>query len=201
MRDEIILNYACSYIPTTVDVPKFMDGTFCSCEQSINQSKTKAYLLMEHPNSIVQELLNTIPQVGTVVWIGLRPGRKIPINAVDSVEIAPGIGLLGDRFGGTVESKRQVTFLQHEHLAVIEAIMGKRFDPAILRRNIMVKGINLLALHNRKFSNRTRNFRGNRILSSLFEDGAGVGKRWVQRHERSWRNYCPSTKARFSCNR
>ncbi|MDA0193728.1 MAG: MOSC domain-containing protein [Bacteroidetes bacterium] len=106
---------------------------------------------MEESGSIVKELLNTIPQTGQVVWIGLRPGRKVPMEVVSKAEAIPGLGLSGDRFKGTVESKRQVTLIQHEHLSVIENIIGMKVDPAILRRNIVIEGINLLSLHNQTF--------------------------------------------------
>jgi len=106
---------------------------------------------LEKSESIVHELLNTIPQTGRVVWIGLRPARKVLMKVVSRAEAAPGLGLSGDHFNGTAESKRQVTLIQHEHLGVIENIIGKKVNPAILRRNIVIKEINLLSLHNRKF--------------------------------------------------
>ena len=59
-------------------------------------------------------------------------------------------GLIGDRYNG-VSYKRQVTLIQWEHLSVLESIMGKTIAPELLRRNLVIKGINLLALKNRKF--------------------------------------------------
>jgi len=73
------------------------------------------------------------------------------MKVVSRAEAAPGLGLAGDHFNGTAESKRQVTLIQHEHLGVIENIIGKKVNPATLRRNIVIKEINLLSLHNRKF--------------------------------------------------
>jgi len=106
---------------------------------------------LESAEMLMKDLLQTIPQKGEVIWIGLRPGRNTPTKIVTEVGAEKGQGLDGDRFSGTPESKRQVTFVQEEHLSVIGGIMEKEIDPAILRRNIMVKGINLLALHNQKF--------------------------------------------------
>jgi len=59
-------------------------------------------------------------------------------------------GLIGDRYNGA-SSKRQVTLVQWEHLSVLESMIGKPVAPEQLRRNLVIKGINLLALKNRKF--------------------------------------------------
>lgn len=60
-------------------------------------------------------------------------------------------GLLGDHYCGS-SGKRQVTLLQHEHLAVIEALTGQAVSGEMLRRNLVIAGINLLALKNRQFN-------------------------------------------------
>jgi MOSC domain-containing protein YiiM len=68
------------------------------------------------------------------------------------VQIDRATGLEGDRFGGRVNSSRQVTLIQQEHLAVIAACIGRGvIEPALLRRNIVVSGINLLALKDKRF--------------------------------------------------
>ncbi len=101
----------------------------------------------------MKELLDTIPQQGRVCWIGLRPGREEPIEAVQEVDVDLEKGIVGDRFAGKAGAKRQVTLIQQEHLAVIGAILRREaIDPAILRRNIVVSGINLLALKGKRFS-------------------------------------------------
>jgi MOSC domain-containing protein YiiM len=72
---------------------------------------------------------------------------------VDSVEARAGRGLMGDRFSGGASSKRQVTLIQSEHLLVIAQLLGRdRIDPALLRRNIVVSGINLLSLNGAQFA-------------------------------------------------
>ncbi len=59
-------------------------------------------------------------------------------------------GIIGDRYAGR-SGKRHVTLLQYEHLAVIAALCGRTaVDPALLRRNVVVAGINLLALRGRR---------------------------------------------------
>jgi len=101
----------------------------------------------------MNSLLATLPQRGVVDWIGVRPSRRVPLISVDAVEARMGGGLVGDHFSGTAESKRQVTLIQAEHLDVIARIMRREdLDPGLLRRNILVRGINLLALNGAKFS-------------------------------------------------
>jgi MOSC domain-containing protein YiiM len=102
--------------------------------------------------STVQDLMKNLPQKGIVTWIGVRPDLHAPVAVVDRVRAEVGDGLEGDRFHGTPESKRQVTLIQAEHLAAVASFLGKdRIDPAQTRRNIVVQGINLLALKDRRF--------------------------------------------------
>lgn len=99
----------------------------------------------------IQSLLDTLPQIGNVEWIGLRPERRAPINVVTRVKASPEIGLIGDRYSG-LSGKRHVSLIQHEHLAVIAGTMGlNRCSPELLRRNISISGINLLALKGKRF--------------------------------------------------
>lgn len=100
----------------------------------------------------LQVLLNTLPQVGRVDWIGIRPARGVPMIACDTVQIILDKGLEGDRFSGRSGNPRQVTLIQKEHLAVIAACLERAdLPPALLRRNIVVSGINLLALKEKQF--------------------------------------------------
>ena len=103
-------------------------------------------------DSPLQVLMNTLPQVGRVEWIGIRPSRGETMRALESVQVNRGTGLEGDRFKGRAESPRQVTLIQQEHLAVIAACLGREsVDASLLRRNIVVSGINLLALKDKRF--------------------------------------------------
>jgi MOSC domain-containing protein YiiM len=101
----------------------------------------------------LKELFANVPRAGTVEWIGVRPARREPVIVVDTVEAREGRGLTGDRFRGSASSKRQVTLIQAEHLPVVARLLGlERVDPALLRRNIVVGGINLLALNGAQFA-------------------------------------------------
>ena len=99
----------------------------------------------------LQDLFNTLPQVGQIKWIGIRPERKAPMIKLDSVDAIAGKGLTGDRYASK-NGKRQVTLIQGEHLLAIASLLGREsVEPDLLRRNLVVTGINLLALKDKQF--------------------------------------------------
>jgi hypothetical protein len=49
-------------------------------------------------NSPLQKLMNTMPQQGTVNWIGIRPQRKAPLLSLNKVEAITLKGLAGTIF-------------------------------------------------------------------------------------------------------
>ena len=105
-------------------------------------------------------LLRGFPREGRVRWIGVRPQRRGVIDVRDQVEAIADVGLAGDHYRSRSSGTRQVTLIQSEHLAVVGALLGEdALDPARLRRNIVVSGVNLLALKGRRF----------RIGEALFE--------------------------------
>lgn len=68
------------------------------------------------------------------------------MESLKHVEASTKSGLLGDRYQGR-SGQRQVTILQDEHLPVIASCLGHEvISAATLRRNLVVRGINLLAL-------------------------------------------------------
>ena len=75
------------------------------------------------------------------------------MRVVEEAELVAGRGIRGDRreaAGGGGD--RQVTLIQAEHLEAMARLLGReRIDPAILRRNLVVTGINLVALENARF--------------------------------------------------
>ena len=99
----------------------------------------------------LKDLLDTLPQQGVVEWIGLRPARQAPLREVDAVEATATDGLSGDRYA-RADGKRQVTLIQAEHLEAMASMLGGgSVAPAALRRNLVVRGINLLALKDKRF--------------------------------------------------
>lgn len=96
-------------------------------------------------------LLDRLPQQGQVTWIGVRPARGQSMSVVKSVLADQGNGLSGDRFKAR-DNAREVTFIQAEHIEAVASMMGvEQISPEILRRNIVVSGLNLLALKGKKF--------------------------------------------------
>lgn len=95
--------------------------------------------------------MDRLPQTGEVKWIGVRPEKRAAIDVLDRVEADAGQGLVGDRYAGR-SGERHVTLIQWEHLPVIAAVVGRGdVEPAMLRRNVAVAGINLVALKNKRF--------------------------------------------------
>lgn len=99
----------------------------------------------------MKDLLTNFAHDGIVEWIGPRPARRAGIEVVERVQADPARCLVGDRYDGR-SGKRQLTLIQAEHLPAIAALVGRTsVDPAELRRNIVVSGLNLLALKDRRF--------------------------------------------------
>jgi MOSC domain-containing protein YiiM len=106
------------------------------------------------PDSELARLMAQFPRVGSVAWIGLRPARGVTMEAVDDVEAVAGRGLLGDRYNaaGNGSGKRGITLIQAEHLPAIASLSGHAaVAPGLLRRNLVVEGIPLVALKERRF--------------------------------------------------
>ena len=96
--------------------------------------------------SALHDMIARWAQPGTVDWIGLRPARGAEIVAVPRVEVTEA-GLTGDRGRA---GKRAVTLVQAEHLPVIASFLGRAdIPPAMLRRNLVVRGLNLAGLKGR----------------------------------------------------
>ncbi len=88
---------------------------------------------------------------GRLEWIGLRPAYRVPIEEVERAVVLAGHGLAGDHaVEGSGSGKRHVTLIQSEHLPVVAALLGAAAQPEWLRRNLVVSGINLVALKDRR---------------------------------------------------
>lgn len=102
--------------------------------------------------STIARLLSTLPQTGRLEWIGLRPARRAALVAVPEAEMVTDSHLLGDHARPKKGGKRQITLIQHEHLAAVAGFLGlpEPVAPDRLRRNMVISGLNLLALKNRQ---------------------------------------------------
>jgi MOSC domain-containing protein YiiM len=105
-----------------------------------------------NPASPLRTLMETFPIEGRLEWIGLRPGRRAPLQSMNHVEVIADHGLAGDHKAQRAGGKRQVTLIQREHLAVVAQLLKREaIDPVLLRRNLVVSGLNLLALRGERF--------------------------------------------------
>ena len=130
-----------------------------------------------NPDSPLARLMATLPRAGKVEWIGLRPARDEAMIATGTVEAIAGAGLVGDRYKSG-SGKRGITLIQAEHLPAIAALAQRPdLTPALLRRNVMVSGIPLIALKQRRFRIGTAVFEGTEECDpcSRMEDALGQG--------------------------
>lgn len=98
-----------------------------------------------------KELFENFSQPGKVVWIGVRPDRRVSLTELHEVMAVEDRGLAGDRHQKK-GSARQVTLIQREHLDSIGSFLGKsEIDPQLTRRNLVVAGINLQSLKGKRF--------------------------------------------------
>lgn len=127
---------------------------------------------------ILRELLCRNESPGRVDFIGIALASRGSIQERSSARIVMG-GIEDDhhcRLSG--DSKRHVTLIQAEHLPVVAALLGRpSLEPRLLRRNIVVSGINLAALKYQTFQIGTAVLRGtgNCPPCSRMEENLGAG--------------------------
>ena len=99
----------------------------------------------------LKEIIDTLPQTGTLEWIGLRPKKRATMESVDQATVSLESGLEGDHYQGRSKN-RQLTLIQKEHLQTVAQLLGiEEAEAALARRNLVVSGINLLAFKDRQF--------------------------------------------------
>jgi MOSC domain-containing protein YiiM len=125
----------------------------------------------------IKSLLQIFSKPGVVECITVRPQRLTNVTELDSVEAEEGLGLHGDRYNSR-DGGRQVTLIQAEHLDAIASMLGvSAVDFKLTRRNILVRGINLLALKDKTFriGEALLRYSGECHPCSRMEDALGTG--------------------------
>ena len=107
--------------------------------------------LLDDDAGDLRALVRRFARSGRLEHVLLRPARRAAVRRVDAAHVVAGVGIEGDRTalkpsGQPGGGKRQVTVIQAEYLPVIARLLGREaIDPALLRRNLVVSGINLHA--------------------------------------------------------
>ena len=133
---------------------------------------------MVDQESGLASLLSAPIRPGRAVWIGLRPARREEMTPVEAATAEPGNGLIGDRYRSSRDGPRQVTLVQAEHLAAVASYLGRdSIEPNLLRRNVVTRGVNLLALKHKQFRLGTAvlEYTGECHPCSRMEENLGTG--------------------------
>lgn len=92
------------------------------------------------------ELLAAATQTGRVERIGVRPVKRGAVEEVQSWTV----GTTADHAAN--RTMRGVTLIQAEHVPAIGAILGRPVDALVMRRNVVVSGLNVASLMGRRFT-------------------------------------------------
>ena len=102
------------------------------------------------PDTPLGRLFRAPIRPGAVAWLGIRRGRRVPMEPCDALLLDPEDGVVGDRTRG---GNRAVTLIGSADLVAIGAFVGLDgpAPPEALRRNVVVRGLNLHALKDEVF--------------------------------------------------
>jgi len=108
--------------------------------------------MVQRPNPLDRYALDIAP--GTLTWIGVRPRRREPLQSLEATRAVATLGLEGDhRMVKTPGSGRQVSLISEEFIQqAAQFLKQAHIDPGLLRRNLVVKGLNLNALRRQRFT-------------------------------------------------
>lgn len=95
----------------------------------------------------LRELASRFPHTGRIEGIYVRPIRRGETRRLEQALAITDCGLQDDHIAARSKGgKRQITLLQAEHLPAIASLAGMPcVDPALLRRNLVIAGLNLAA--------------------------------------------------------
>lgn len=99
----------------------------------------------------LRALTREFTAAGRIEAVFVRPARAAAALSLQRAEVVEDRGIVGDRSAAVPSrqpggSKRQVTLIQHEHLPLIAAWSCRAgLEASLLRRNLVVSGLNLLA--------------------------------------------------------
>lgn len=94
------------------------------------------------------------PNPGILIWMGVSSGKQSEIQPLNEAVLEKDKGLVLDYHAKSGSSIRQVTLFQNEHLGVITKLLNNKnvlIDYTAFRRNLVVRGINLISLIGHKF--------------------------------------------------
>jgi len=106
---------------------------------------------MKAQSRLLDKLCQDLPQ-GRLEWIGLRSERHGTVLVAKTALAVEGQGLEGDhRMTKTAGSARQVTLISREFIEAIGRHTGhSSIDPALLRRNLVISGMNMNLLRHQR---------------------------------------------------
>ncbi len=144
------------------------------------------------PDLPLGQLLNAPMRPGELVWIGVRPARRAPIETRTTATLVAGRGIEGDHYDTRRDGPRQATLIAAEDIEAIASFLGQTtIPPELLRRNLVTRGLNLLALKGRRFRVGSTLLEGTGECCAVQPDGKPAGARRLQCRSRAWRNYRP----------
>ncbi len=130
----------------------------CDVRDSPRSPSTLPARAILWPVKTMRELQSTLPRPGRVERLLVREARRGRVLDLTEAEAVEGRGLRGDHIAererplSGAGAARQVTLIQAEHLPVVAALAGlDSLDAGVLRRNLVVSGVNVLALRERRF--------------------------------------------------
>jgi len=109
-------------------------------------------MMLKHDQTLA-DLRSINASNGRLSWIGIRPKHQQGMIMPEKAILLENKGIEGDHIAKGYSRKRQVTLIQEEHLPIVSKLVNSNtVYPQLLRRNLVVGGINLLPLKSERFS-------------------------------------------------